>query len=142
MSRIYEVFVFTASNSCYADAVLDHIDPGKKYISHRLYRESCIQTQQGMYVKDLRVIGNRNLDDMLLVDNASYSFGLQLDSGVPIIPFYDSRQDIELLVLGKYLEWLAKEPDFKKANGGTFRLREISGCANVDDAYRLYSEPN
>jgi CTD small phosphatase-like protein 2 len=30
-----------------------------------------------MYVKDLRVI-NRNLADMVLVDNAAYSYGFQL----------------------------------------------------------------
>jgi CTD small phosphatase-like protein 2 len=36
--------------------VLDHLDPNKEFISHRLYRESCVQTEQGIYVKDLRVV--------------------------------------------------------------------------------------
>jgi CTD small phosphatase-like protein 2 len=46
-----------------------------------------------VYVKDLRVIGNRNMNDMLLVDNAAYSFGFQLENGLPIIPFYDNKED-------------------------------------------------
>lgn len=37
--------------------------------------------------------------DMLLVDNAAYSFCHQLDNGVPIIPFYDNKADQELLYL-------------------------------------------
>jgi CTD small phosphatase-like protein 2 len=65
--------VFTASHKCYANAVLDHLDPEKKYIKHRLFRENCIQTEEGIYIKDLRII-NRRLEDLILVDNAFYSF--------------------------------------------------------------------
>ena len=42
MSKLFEIVVFTASFSDYANAILDHIDPGKEYISHRFYREHCI----------------------------------------------------------------------------------------------------
>ena len=73
MSKLFEVMVFTASHACYANVVLDYLDPNHQYIQHRLYRDSCIQTDEGFYVKDLRVI-NRPLSDMLIVDNASYSF--------------------------------------------------------------------
>jgi CTD small phosphatase-like protein 2 len=31
---------------------------------------------------------------MVLVDNAAYSYIFQLDNGIPIIPFYDSKSDI------------------------------------------------
>lgn len=139
MSKLFEVFVFTASNSCYADVVLDHLDPEKKYICHRLYRESCLQTPNGMFVKDLRVIGNRDLENLVLVDNASYSFGFQLDNGIPIIPFYDSKQDIELLSLAKYLESLATCKSVKELNRKTFRLRDIAESESIENAYHLYS---
>jgi len=142
MSELFEVFIFTASNSCYADAVLDYLDPDKKLISHRLYRESCTQTPAGMYVKDLRVIGGRDLEEMVLVDNASYSFGFQLDCGIPIIPFYDSRQDKELQILATYLEALAKAPNVRAVNRAVFRLRDIAACNSIDDAFRLYTHPN
>jgi len=36
---------------------------------------------------------------MVLVDNAVYSFGYQLENGIPIIPFYDDKEDEELLHL-------------------------------------------
>jgi CTD small phosphatase-like protein 2 len=56
-----------------------------------MFRDSCAQTEEGAYIKDLRVIANRNMQDMLLVDNAIYSFGLQLPNGVPILNFYDNK---------------------------------------------------
>ena len=39
-------------------------------------------------MKDLRIIANRSLKDMVIVDNAVYSFAFQLDNGIPIVPFY------------------------------------------------------
>ena len=55
-SKIFQVVVFTASHKSYADVVLDFIDPGRKMISHRLYRDSCVETEEGVYLKDLRII--------------------------------------------------------------------------------------
>ena len=76
VNKYYEVAVFTASHKWYADVILDHIDPKGIYFQHRFYRESCIKTTDNVYVKDLRVLRNVNLKDMLLVDNAVYSFGV------------------------------------------------------------------
>ena len=44
LSFYYEIIVFTASHSCYANVVLDMLDPNRQYIQHRLFRESCVQT--------------------------------------------------------------------------------------------------
>lgn len=43
-------------------------------ISGMLFRENCVVTGEGVHIKDLRVI-NRDLKDMVLIDNAAYSFG-------------------------------------------------------------------
>lgn len=93
--------VFTASHQAYADVVLDLIDPHHEIFVKRLYRESCIRTSDGgVYVKDLRIFQpSRKLEDILIVDNAVYSFGYQLENGIPIIPFYNDRKDEELLHL-------------------------------------------
>lgn len=56
--------------------MIDYLDPNKNIISHRFFRDSCMQTEEGAYIKDLRVIGNRSMNDMVLVDNAAYSFCL------------------------------------------------------------------
>jgi TFIIF-interacting CTD phosphatase-like protein len=50
MSTMFEVITFTASQECYAEALLKIIDPEKKYIRHRYYRDSCVPVF-GNYVK-------------------------------------------------------------------------------------------
>jgi len=71
----YQVGVFTASHKEYADAVIDLIDPTGTLIDFRLYRQHCFETNEGIFIKDLRVIKNRDLKDVILVDNSVYSFG-------------------------------------------------------------------
>jgi CTD small phosphatase-like protein 2 len=53
-----------------------------------MYRQHCYLTPENYYVKDLRVIANRELKDMVLVDNSVFSFAYQLENGVPIVSFY------------------------------------------------------
>jgi CTD small phosphatase-like protein 2 len=72
--------------------VLDYLDPFNEYIHHRLYREHCHLTSDGVYVKDLRII-SRDLSQVLLVDNAAYSYAYQLDNAIPIIPYYKGKND-------------------------------------------------
>lgn len=112
LSANFEVIVFTASHSCYANVVLDALDPEKKYIQHRLFREHCHQTADGMFIKDLRVI-NRPLSDIVLVDNAAYSYAFQVDNGIPIIPYYEGRLDFELSSLERYLNSLVLAKDVR-----------------------------
>lgn len=38
LAKNFEVIVFTASHSCYANVVLDYLDPNNEFIHHRLYR--------------------------------------------------------------------------------------------------------
>jgi CTD small phosphatase-like protein 2 len=117
----FEVIVFTASHRCYADQVLNYLDPTGTLIHHRLYRESCVVTDS-FYIKDLRVLGNRRLEDVVIVDNAVYSFAYQLENGVPIVSWYDDPNDQELVILADYLRTLAAAHDIRAVNRGTFSL--------------------
>lgn len=89
LTNYYQLILFTASESSYADAILDKI--GGDYFDARLYREHCVETHLecggSTYLKDLRLIGNRSLKDIIIVDNAVLCFALQLDNGVPLLPF-------------------------------------------------------
>jgi CTD small phosphatase-like protein 2 len=77
--------------------ILDYIDPEKTLIDHRLYREHCVRIAEKVYTKDLKMI-NRELSEMILVDNSPVSYLCQLDNGVPILP-YEGGEDMELLSL-------------------------------------------
>lgn len=91
LSSFAEIIIFTASSSSYADVVLDYLDPHKKYFAHRLYRQHCT-LEKGYYTKDLR-IANRRLEDSVLVDNSAFSFMIQPENGIPVLPFYHFSKD-------------------------------------------------
>ncbi|CDW72048.1 nli interacting factor-like phosphatase family protein [Stylonychia lemnae] len=131
-NKKYQVVVFTASHKFYADVVLDYLDPKGELVHYRLYRDSCFQTEDGVYIKDLRIIKNRSLKDMVIVDNAVYSFGFQLDNGIPIIPFYNNREDEELLHLINYINTLAFFNDLREQNAKAFQLKELENAEITD----------
>jgi CTD small phosphatase-like protein 2 len=86
-----------------------------------------------VYVKDLRIIANRSLRDVVIVDNAVYSFGFQLENGIPIIPYYNNREgDEELLHLINYISTLAHFHDMRTQNAKAFQLRELENADITD----------
>jgi CTD small phosphatase-like protein 2 len=125
MSEIYEIIVFTASPACYAKEVVDMLDPTKKMISYLLTRQHCMETMNGNYIKDLRIMKNRSLKNMIIIDNLVHSFGLQLENGIPILEFKGNEDDRELKYIGKYLTHLARVPDVREYNRNHLRLRHL-----------------
>ncbi|CAD8147045.1 unnamed protein product [Paramecium octaurelia] len=142
LSRDFEIVIFTASHSCYANVVIDYLDPKKEWVSYRLFREHCIQTKEGAYIKDLRVLGNRKLSNILLVDNASYSFNKQIDNGIPIISYYDNKEDQELLHLENYLLNFRNVKDVRDLNQKQLKLKQLLDYSDFDDLqnnlYNIY----
>jgi CTD small phosphatase-like protein 2 len=55
-NKVMQVVVFTASHQVYADAILNYIDPENTLFQHRLYRQHCVLSPEGYYIKDLRII--------------------------------------------------------------------------------------
>jgi CTD small phosphatase-like protein 2 len=125
VNKDFEVVVFTASHKWYADVILDYIDPERKLIQHRLYRDRCIKTTDNVYIKDLRVFKNRDMKDMILVDNAVYSFGAQLSNGIPITPFKDDKDDREFICLMNYIRMIKEVDDFRVANREAFKMEQV-----------------
>lgn len=41
-------------------------------------------------------MSNRELKDIILVDNLVHSFGLQIENGIPIVDFREDPKDREL----------------------------------------------
>jgi RNA polymerase II subunit A small phosphatase-like protein len=71
MQPYYEVVIYTASLSKYADPLMDILDE-ERSCSARLFREHCTY-YQNMYVKDLSEIG-RDLRDVLIIDNSPSAY--------------------------------------------------------------------
>lgn len=71
----------------------------------------------------MRII-NRDLTQTVLIDNAAYSYALQVENGIPIIPFYQGKMDFELRALQKYIESLLFCKDVRDMNRNTFMLNK------------------
>jgi CTD small phosphatase-like protein 2 len=59
---------------------------------------------------------------MILIDNAAYSYFFQLENGIPIIPYYEGKNDFELKALQGYIEKLLLINDMRIVNSKTFKL--------------------
>lgn len=119
-SQLFEVIVFTASHKCYADVILDYLDPENKIIHHRLYREHCVQVNN-FNIKDLRII-NRRIQDIVIIDNAIVSFAFHLNNGVPIISWFKNPYDKELQNLISYFTVISEAEDVRDINRSLFHL--------------------
>ncbi|KAG8959498.1 hypothetical protein FRC00_001529 [Tulasnella sp. 408] len=110
MGEIYEVVIFTASLSKYADPVLDKLDV-HKVVAHRLFRESCYN-HRGNYVKDLSRLG-RPIEDMIILDNSPASYIFHPNNAVPVSSWFNDPHDTELTDLCPFLTDLTEVEDVR-----------------------------
>ncbi|EJS42762.1 psr2p [Saccharomyces arboricola H-6] len=106
VSQLYEVVVFTASVSRYANPLLDTLDPNGT-IHHRLFREACYN-YEGNYIKNLSQIG-RPLSETIILDNSPASYIFHPQHAVPISSWFSDTHDNELLDIIPLLEDLSAE---------------------------------
>ena len=137
LSKHFELILFTASHSCYGEPVTALIDPNGEIFSHKFFRDSCITTENGIHVKDLRILANRDLCDIAIVDNSNFSFSLQPENGVPILPFYDYKADNQLKSLTSFLISLESEPDIRRKLMKFFALHELESLSSVEEAQKF-----
>lgn len=126
MKEHFEIIVFTASCNPYADTVVKELDPENKYISYVLDRKHCLQTKNGFFIKDLRIFKNRDLKNLILIDNLVHSFGFQIYNGVPILEWRGDKNDQELKYLMNYLIEAKNYDDVREYNKEKLRLTEMS----------------
>ncbi len=107
VAPLFEVVVFTASQPCYADPLMDTIDPDKSLVTDRLYRQHCCDALQGR-IKDLSLCG-RSLDRTVIIDNSPIAYCFQPRNAIPILSWFDDPNDDELLKLIPLLQQLATQ---------------------------------
>lgn len=49
-----------------------------------------METKNGFFIKDLRIIKDLDLNRTLIIDNLVHSFGLQVENGIPILEWHDN----------------------------------------------------
>lgn len=121
----YEIIIFTASTQYYATLVMKALDPDSRFFNGLLSRNHCMMTKNGFFIKDLRMVDNRDLRNVVLLDNYVHSFAFNLDNGVPILEWRGEQDDDELVHMATYLKDLSKAPDLREANRSRLCLDQI-----------------
>ena len=109
MSKYYDIYVYSASSKNYLNTIIKNID--KNNIIKQCYcRDDCIMyvedyeedfdkpNNKYKYIKDLKKI-NKELRNIVFIDNNVISFKLQEKNGIPIKSWFDDYEDIELYKL-------------------------------------------
>ena len=90
MGKYFEIVTYTASIETYASPLLDLLDK-EKNIQYRLYRDHC-NFFNGIFIKDLKRL-NRNLKDIIIIDNSPMAYAFDVENGLPILSWFDNRDD-------------------------------------------------
>ena len=134
--KYYTIVVYTASHQLYADAVLDYLDPEKKYFYNRLYRNNCISIKNEgkiIYVKDMDIFEGYDLNEIVIIDNSVMSFAFHLENGIPILPYYNGEHDVELMFCACYLENIVNYDDLREPNKIYMKLGHYLEEARKED---------
>jgi CTD small phosphatase-like protein 2 len=97
-----------------------------------LDKNNCFISKKGFIIKDLSIISNRKLQNIVILDNLAYSYSLQLNNGIPIVEWQSDKNDCELLGVLKYLKKLSKCEDVRKYNAKHLKLGEL-GMLKIED---------
>lgn len=152
VSKLYEVVVFTASEEEYASKVLDVIDRrGNRIVieepTSRIDSSGTTASSMGtrrlgslrFFIKDIANMRNRNLRDIVAVDDNFTPFSHCLSNLVPILAFNNDREDSELLKLASFLEFIYELEDHVSFLKDYFRLHEVANCRSLEEALRLFA---
>lgn len=130
MAKHYELVVFTASLSKYAEPLVQQLDP-QRYCRYKLFREHCTYFNNA-FVKDLTRLG-RPMTDVIIVDNSPIAYLFQPENAIPCVSWYDDMSDTELPRIATILEKLAYEVDVRKV------IRKLIKNNQIDEkAEQLY----
>lgn len=121
VSRYYDIAVFTSSKQCYADTILDAIDPENKWFTKRYYHHNCtVLSDDVPPIKDLDIL-NRKLKHVVLVDDNITVYQKHIPNLIQIQEWTGHNQyDLELLDLCLILETVAFSKDVRKKLNKSF----------------------
>ena len=131
MSLYYDLYIFTASMPHYSKSLIKILDKNKVIIQV-LNKEHCLNIK-GLPFKDLSIF-NKDLKDIIIIDNNPISYALNKNNGIPISTWIDNPNDKELLKLISILKYLSKVKDVRPIiNKIKYKFKEKINFSKVNE---------
>ncbi len=134
-SEKFELIIFSAEPKPIVAAALKALDPSRRYLKHTLTRENCIQRDENLFIKDLRILKGRCIEKTIILDSSAFSFMGQLENGIYIPPFEGAAdEDKELLTILEFLLTLKGGGDVRpmvKKFAGILRAIKLVGKSGI-----------
>ena len=125
VSKYFNLILFTASYKEYADVIIDYIDPENNIFKKRFYKESCINLDDNINIKDLNIFNDIDLKRSIILDNNIYSFCNNLNNGILINSFFEGEDD-DLINIYYYLDnYIKNSEDVRKVNENLFGFEKF-----------------
>ena len=129
IKQFYHIVLYTASHQSYTKAILSKLDSKNEYFEYILYRNNCIPvnnvSEKTIYIKDLDIFKFYDLKNVILIDNSSLIYECHIDNLIPIMPYYESDNDNELIILAYYLLSIVSFDDLKEANRKFINMNKL-----------------
>ena len=112
MKQLYELILFSSGTSEYVSPIIKNIERKEKYFEHILYRQHVTYDDNGNFFKNLNLL-NRNVKNIVIVDDTFKNFKNHKLNGICIKPFYgDIYNDKNTLkILGSILYRIRYDAD-------------------------------
>ena len=112
ISKYYEIIIFTSAQQNYADNILNRLDPEKKFISYRFYKQHTY-IEENKIVKNIKYLG-RDLKKIIFIDNIKYVAKYSMENIYQIKTWIDDVFDNELERIKIKLIEIAKNKKYFK----------------------------
>lgn len=127
--KIYEIIIYTTLDEDFTTALVRKKLDKKGVIVNGILSKSYCFKKNGYYIKDLRVLKNRDLSKVVFLDASVISACNQMDNSIIVPPYSSSKGDTALFEVLATLKVLAKAPDIR------IELRKL--CSLLD-MYKIY----
>ena len=88
----------------------------------------------------MSVFSGFDLKDVILVDNSVAAFASQIGNGVPILPYYDQKDDKELVDLSHFLREIVNLDNFPEFFKGYFQMSNYQGTPSIGDVIQRFRD--
>ena len=124
MHPFYEIIIYSSGTEGYVWEILESIEGLSEYIDLVLTYQHCEQ-YGNIIVKNANILADRDLDEIIIIDDKISYWPKQLDNIIPIKPFFPEEVDTAVMdKIEALLQALGRERNVRRYIAEEFKIKE------------------